>query len=434
MLFIGRLSQDKRGVGSIIGAVFLILILLSGYAFYALNFNVTRDYTEILQDMQQLDLERNKENIEFVIVSFNLNKLNLTVKNIGSCQSHLIWLGIFNETVTPNSQDYYQIDFYVNPAETITNVGNDTIPSFEGEERIIQIVTDYGNTYSVSYPEKTESGSESDYVDVEGAPPTIGNHSFFEGQKAGPDGIIDKLTEGIYDQEKWMSPTGYEDPGNEWISETNAYDENTGTYAQDVIQPNSWSNYLVLTINSTMCQKIQYYIGRQSGNINQVQIDIYNSTWFNVYSGAGTWGAWANVSFMETSVTKMRFRLFNSHSSQQRNAFVYEADFLRSLTLNYRLDLEVQWTNADYNEANEWLCIYGANISSEDLRVDVWNGASWVTIIPQLKSGWNSVDISSYLSSSTFKIRFRDTMQTGDIIQDIWEIDTAFLYVWTEGA
>jgi hypothetical protein len=100
----------------------------------------------------------------------------------------------------------------------------------------------------------------------------------------------------------------------------------------------------------------------------------------------------------------------------------------------YNLDLEVQWTSVNFNEENEWLSIYCGKMGSETLLVDVRNGTKWINIIPNLSSGWNSVNVSPYLTSSTFTIRFKGGTEMGDITQDSWEIDAAFLYVWTEGA
>jgi hypothetical protein len=128
MWFVGKLSRSKRGAGSIVGGVFILLILLTGYTFYFLNVNVTEGYNKTLQDMGELDLKRNKENIEFISVSFNGDELNITVKNTGSYQTRLIWLGIFDDN--DNAQKYYKIDFGVNPAETVPNIGNETIPNF----------------------------------------------------------------------------------------------------------------------------------------------------------------------------------------------------------------------------------------------------------------------------------------------------------------
>ncbi|MCX8150022.1 MAG: hypothetical protein N3D85_00730 [Candidatus Bathyarchaeota archaeon] len=97
---------------------------------------------------------------------------------------------------------------------------------------------------------------------------------------------------------------------------------------------------------------------------------------------------------------------------------------------NYRLDLEVQWTNATYNWHNKVLCIYAGTLASETLLVDVWSGSSWVNLIPAVAAGWNNVSISSYLTSSTLTIRFRDGTTTGDTTQNSWQIDCALIYKW----
>ena len=98
---------------------------------------------------------------------------------------------------------------------------------------------------------------------------------------------------------------------------------------------------------------------------------------------------------------------------------------------NYELDLEVQWTNVDFDETNEELCICGGVMGSENLRVDVWNGSSWQNAIATLSSGWNNVTVSAYLVSSTFTIRFNGSIETADGTQDNWAIDTTLLHVWT---
>jgi hypothetical protein len=69
--------------------------------------------------------------------------------------------------------------------------------------------------------------------------------------------------------------------------------------------------------------------------------------------------------------------------------------------------------------------------ASENLKVDVWSGASWENVIASLNSGWNNVSVSAYLVSSTFTIRFKGTSETADATQDTWEIDATLLHVWT---
>jgi len=99
---------------------------------------------------------------------------------------------------------------------------------------------------------------------------------------------------------------------------------------------------------------------------------------------------------------------------------------------NYEIDLEVQWVNANYTRTNEHLCIYTGTLNSENLRVDVWTGSSWTTIITALSANqWNNVSVSDYLTSSTFTIRFKGTVETGDTAQSSWQIDCALLHTWT---
>ncbi len=98
--------------------------------------------------------------------------------------------------------------------------------------------------------------------------------------------------------------------------------------------------------------------------------------------------------------------------------------------VNNELDLEVQWTNVDYNQPNEELCIYGGTMGTEDISVDVWDGAAWQNLFTDLTNGWNNITISSYLTSSTFTIRFKGATETNDLTQNSWRIDASLLHVW----
>ncbi|MEM2387177.1 MAG: hypothetical protein QXO50_04090 [Candidatus Bathyarchaeia archaeon] len=96
---------------------------------------------------------------------------------------------------------------------------------------------------------------------------------------------------------------------------------------------------------------------------------------------------------------------------------------------NYELDLEAQWINVDYDEENEYfLCIKTGTLDNESLKVDVWNGNSWITVISSLSANtWNNVSVSPYLTSSTFTIRFKAANETDDTTQSSWQIDCVLL-------
>jgi hypothetical protein len=101
-------------------------------------------------------------------------------------------------------------------------------------------------------------------------------------------------------------------------------------------------------------------------------------------------------------------------------------------TVNYELDLEVQWVNANYTRTNEYLCIRTGTLNSENLQVDVWTGSSWTTVMTALTANaWNNVSVSDYLTSSTFTIRFKGTEETNDATQSSWQIDCVLLHTWS---
>lgn len=104
---------------------------------------------------------------------------------------------------------------------------------------------------------------------------------------------------------------------------------------------------------------------------------------------------------------------------------------------NYELDLEEQWTAAGYGEADEYLCIYTGPLSpenpEENLNVDVWNGSTWTTLMTLSSvdsNAWKNASVSSYLTSSTFTIRFKGINETDDTVQNSWNIDATLLHAW----
>ncbi len=69
---------------------------------------------------------------------------------------------------------------------------------------------------------------------------------------------------------------------------------------------------------------------------------------------------------------------------------------------------------------------------TENIQVDVWNAAAWQSLFTNLTSGWNNISVSSYLTSSTFTIRFQGSMEIGDTAEDSWKIDATLLHVWSD--
>jgi len=129
---------------------------------------------------------------------------------------------------------------------------------------------------------------------------------------------------------------------------------------------------------------------------------------------------------------------FGATPESNENAFIDDIVIEKiSGAYNYELNLEGQWTTADYDESNEILCIYAgvsSNTNGEALMADVWNGGSWVTVIADLgDSQWNNVSVSSYLTSGTLTMRFMCDTESGDNSLSTWQIDSVLLHTYSSG-
>jgi len=284
-----------------------------------------------------------------------------------------------------------------------------------------------------------------------------GTHSNFTAQQYGPDLTNDTLTEentgsGIdtlllyvntcdwvldewnvygFPYEEVLNAIDYDEPSPKWI-ETSVKNKLEG----DFFFANS-SKSTETIINIT----VQVY-ARNSDN-SSLGVYIWDGPSYaeledQALTPSWQWVnySWQWVNYTATTVLDTWAKIDGAKMNvgSKANGGPYQIDCARLLveydSTNYEADLEVQWTNVDYDEANEELCVYGGTMGSESLRVDVWNGSSWHNVIASLTSGWNNVSISTYLVSSTFTIRFKGTTETSDATQDSWVIDATLLHVW----
>ena len=154
---------------------------------------------------------------------------------------------------------------------------------------------------------------------------------------------------------------------------------------------------------------------------------------YTITEGSGQTNRWQGIAYTykgrgsEKTVTSgsvsMSWTLSRTASFVCLGAILVPA--LVSVPSDYRLDLEVQWTNVDYTKSNKQLCIYTGALDSEILRVDVWTGSSWAPLINALSVGWNNVSVSDYLTSNTFTVRFKDEIP--DETRSSWQIDCALI-------
>jgi len=287
---------------------------------------------------------------------------------------------------------------------------------------------------------------DSDTSDVDNST-DIGTHSNFTAQKYGPDSVNDTLSEeniGGSDT-LWLYVNADDETRTDWTR------VGTNPYLDAIDHP---TNFVNVTGNNMLVGDFNFTdSGKSTETISSVVVQLYakasssgknlevfvwdTSSWISLdtQSTPTSWG-WINWTATTELDTWTKIDGARIYIKSRSAAGVFEVDCARLQvdygSINYELDLEVQWTNVDYDEANEQLCIYGGTMGAENITVDVWNGSDWVeNIFANLTSGWNNVSVTSYLTTSNFTIRFKGSNETGDTTQTTWDIDTTLLHVWT---
>jgi hypothetical protein len=98
---------------------------------------------------------------------------------------------------------------------------------------------------------------------------------------------------------------------------------------------------------------------------------------------------------------------------------------------NYQLDFEYQWTASVYNRVNKQVCIYVASHTggTENLFVNYRNGSAWSLLGTITTTGWSNFTATG-LTSSIYTIQLKGATESGDLVQDSWNIDLIMLHTW----
>ncbi len=186
--------------------------------------------------------------------------------------------------------------------------------------------------------------------------------------------------------------------------------------------------------NEEVCIYVASHTG--SENLNVSYWSGSDWTFLGTISSTG----WTNLTAIGLTSTTYTVRLSGASETGDSSKDNWEIDLITfhvwsSQTFNYRLDLEVQWTSAIFDDTNEELCIYAGVVDAEGIRVDVWTGAGWTNVLADLsQNSWNNVSVGTWLTSSTFTIRFRGDLESGDAVQSSWAVDCTLLHTWSNYA
>jgi hypothetical protein len=177
---------------------------------------------------------------------------------------------------------------------------------------------------------------------------------------------------------------------------------------------------------------------------NEFEVDFYDGTGYNLwdeiydiggtpYTSEGQWLHFQHI-YNDSQYFRSDFKIRFSAETNEDNDDVY-IDWMTVQKVvdgtSYQLNLEEQWTNVNYTNPDQDLCIKAGSLGSENLMVDAWNTgtSTWVNVatLTGLINGWKNVSVAPYITSSTFTIRFRGASDGLDSTQDSWNIDSVLL-------
>jgi hypothetical protein len=169
----GYTLRSRRGIGSILGGAFLVLIMLIGYTVYTFSIQAINDQQQVLSDMRAYDIERSREAFKSDSEPlWSTNHLNVSIQNIGPMTTNIIWIGIWNGTHWNYSLTQVQV---LNETDGTWGAFNPPIimksgsyqkfgaiiPGVKDAEEIkgkdwtyrLQFLTDKGTIFEVGYPD-----------------------------------------------------------------------------------------------------------------------------------------------------------------------------------------------------------------------------------------------------------------------------------------
>ncbi len=139
--------RDRRGLSSVIGTVFFIIVFTSAATYVVYSMNQIDKFGAAIIGKSQDDINRNKEAFEVTGVTRDNNKFNITIQNTGQLPVNLTRLWIQNKTDPTWATTKFSINQIVAPGQTLIKVGqNLQLSALPTQAYDISLVTERGNT------------------------------------------------------------------------------------------------------------------------------------------------------------------------------------------------------------------------------------------------------------------------------------------------
>lgn len=141
--------MKRRGLHTIIGAVFFVLVMGSTIGYVTYSMDLIDNLANQVDVKQDLNLNRQSEQLKVSNVRIDNNEFNLTVTNTGSLPINITSMWAKNMTDPLFNQTKYQVNKLVFPGQSVYNIGQGTgLVAMNSSSYLLKLVTERGNVAS----------------------------------------------------------------------------------------------------------------------------------------------------------------------------------------------------------------------------------------------------------------------------------------------
>jgi len=138
--------MKRRGLSTIVGAVFFVLVMGSTIGYVTYSMDVIDDLAYQVDVKQDTNLNRQNEEFKITDVKVDGIEFNLTVTNTGNIPINITNMWAKNMTDPLWNQTKYQLNQLISPGQSVANIGQGTgLVAMDSESYSLRLVTDRGN-------------------------------------------------------------------------------------------------------------------------------------------------------------------------------------------------------------------------------------------------------------------------------------------------
>ena len=179
--------------------------------------------------------------------------------------------------------------------------------------------------------------------------------------------------------------------------------------------------------NEHVCFYVTSHTGSETLNVNYRN----GVSWTNL--GSITTTGWTNLTATGLTAATYTIQLIGDTEASDSFQDSWNIDLIKLHcwnNSNYQIDFEYNWTGVNFILSMENLGLYVvSHTGSENLNVYYWTGSTWSFLGTITTTGWSNFTATG-LTSSTYTIQLKGAIESGDLVQDSWNIDLIMLHTW----